>query len=95
MPRQVQWSKGALARGFSYPVSGTRWRRTMRPALTTAGIKSAWIECDRGSSDPHGEAFRAYLTDPNYIKTVALESAERIRNAWNSGPYSNSRALAW
>jgi len=32
------------------------------------------------------EAFRAYLTDPNYIKTVAPNVAVYVREAWNSNP---------
>jgi hypothetical protein len=32
------------------------------------------------------EARRAYLTDPNYIKTVAPNAAAAIRDAWNSNP---------
>jgi hypothetical protein len=32
------------------------------------------------------EAVRAYLTDPNYLKTVAPGAAARIRAAWNSNP---------
>lgn len=32
------------------------------------------------------EAFRAYLTDPNYLKTVAPRTAQQIRKSWNSHP---------
>jgi hypothetical protein len=33
-----------------------------------------------------GEAIRAYLTDPNYIKTVAPRTAAAIRAAVNAHP---------
>lgn len=35
------------------------------------------------------EAFRAYLTDPNYIKTVAPKTAQRIRAYVNANPSLN------
>lgn len=35
------------------------------------------------------EAFRAYLQDPNYIKTVAPQVATRIRQAVNANPELN------
>jgi hypothetical protein len=33
-----------------------------------------------------GEAIRAYLADPNYLKTVAPKTAARIREAVNTHP---------
>ena len=36
------------------------------------------------------EAIRAYMTDPNYLKSVAPETAKRIREAVNANPRLNS-----
>lgn len=33
------------------------------------------------------EAIRAYMTNPNYLKTVAPRTAERIRDAVNGHPF--------
>ncbi len=44
---------------------------------------------DEGSREYMAEAIRAYMADPNYIKTVAPQTAERIRQYVNSEPRLN------
>lgn len=44
---------------------------------------------DEHDSELMAEAIRAYLTDPNYIKTVAPKTAARIREYVNTNPNLN------
>ena len=44
---------------------------------------------DEASREYMAEAIRAYMADPNYIKTVAPQTAARIRQYVNSEPRLN------
>lgn len=67
-----------------------------RPGAANAGDAAPWSKSVRpehmgykGDDIPHeymAEAIRAYMTDPNYLKTVAPGTAARIRAAVNSHP---------
>jgi len=73
--------KSELARLYSGSVSGNFDRTRNLTLPEHVGYRKA--ESDR---EMMAEAIRIYMTDPNYLKTVAPKTAKRIRETVNTNP---------
>lgn len=73
--------KSELARLYSGSVSGDFDRTRNLTLPEHVGYRKA--ESDR---EMMAEAIRIYMTDPNYLKTVAPKTAKRIRETVNTNP---------
>jgi hypothetical protein len=75
-----QGIKAELNRNYNTGVTGQERERH----LTLP--KHEGYRPDKAAGELMAEAIRAYLTDPNYVKTVAPETAKAIRAAVNAHP---------
>lgn len=66
----------------SWGEEAASWAKPVRPE--TFGYKG-----DNAPPEYMAEAIRAYMADPNYMKTVAPDTAKRIREYVNSNPRLN------
>jgi hypothetical protein len=77
-------------RQIYHDLNDQTWRRGKpTPRFLQTGPEAFGYKPEERAAEYMAEAIRAYLADPNYIKTVAPETAARIRQYVNSNPRIN------